>query len=155
MTCTIDPDMHNEKSSQRDTITADAESRSLDPDLQYHSHDGYVLDAARLSQNDATKLSRDQRTILIPQPSDDPNDPLNWSQFRKNLILALVCACTFLPDYGSVTGAITLIPQAKWLALTLFRRTRTDNTAENMAPLRTRSTTPSRAISSWLALVAS
>ena len=105
--------MHNEKSPLPDTIQADAESRSLDTDLQYDGHSGYVLDAARLGQNDATKLSRDQRTILIPQPSDDPNDPLNWTQFRKNLILGVVCACTFLPDYGSVTGAITLIPQAK------------------------------------------
>ena len=105
--------MHNEKSPQPDTIHADAESRSIEQDLQYDSHNGYVLDAARLSQNDAIKLSRDERTILIPQPSDDPNDPLNWSQYRKNLILALVCACTFLPDYGSVTGAVTLIPQAK------------------------------------------
>ena len=113
MTCIMDPDMHNEKSPQSGTINADAESRSLGPNLQYNSHGGYVLDAARLGQNDATKLSRDQRTILIPQPSDDPNDPLNWSKSRKHVILALVCACTFLPDYGSVTGAITLIPQAK------------------------------------------
>lgn len=105
--------MHHEKSPRPDTIYADAESRSSDPDLPYNGHGGYVLDAARLSQGDATKLSPDGRTILIPQPCDDPNDPLNWSQFRKNLILALVCACTFLPDYGSVTGAVTLIPQAK------------------------------------------
>ena len=112
-TVELNSKMHNEKSPLPDTVQADAEIRSLDKDLQYDVHSGYVLDAARLGQNDATKLSPDGRTILIPQPSDDPNDPLNWSQSRKNIILALVCACTFLPDYGSVTGAITLIPQAK------------------------------------------
>jgi hypothetical protein len=29
-------------------------------------------------------------TILIPQPSDDPNDPLNWSELWKNSILAIL-----------------------------------------------------------------
>ncbi|KAH6637254.1 major facilitator superfamily domain-containing protein [Chaetomium tenue] len=27
--------------------------------------------------------------ILVPQPSDDPNDPLNWPQWRKELILVI------------------------------------------------------------------
>ncbi|KAK3321778.1 major facilitator superfamily domain-containing protein [Apodospora peruviana] len=28
--------------------------------------------------------------ILVPQPSDSPNDPLNWAQWRKELILLIV-----------------------------------------------------------------
>ncbi|KAK3306130.1 major facilitator superfamily domain-containing protein [Chaetomium strumarium] len=28
--------------------------------------------------------------ILVPQPSDDPNDPLNWPQWKKELILFIV-----------------------------------------------------------------
>jgi hypothetical protein len=28
--------------------------------------------------------------ILIPQPSDSPNDPLNWPQWKKELILIIV-----------------------------------------------------------------
>lgn len=75
--------------------------------------DGYILDVKQLRDGYAPKLAADDRTVLIPQPSDDPNDPLNWSQIKKNIVLAVVCACTFLPDYGSVTGAVTLIPQAK------------------------------------------
>ena len=59
------------------------------------------------------KLATDGDIILIPQPSDNPNDPLNWSKFRKHLILLIICASAFLPDYGSATGAVTLIPQAK------------------------------------------
>lgn len=39
------------------------------------------------------KTSTDGRIILIPQPSDDPNDPLNWSQTKKNVILFVV-SCT-------------------------------------------------------------
>jgi len=29
--------------------------------------------------------------LLVPQPSDDPRDPLNWSAFKKGVTLAVVC----------------------------------------------------------------
>lgn len=83
---------------------------------------GYVIDAQYLSaaEKDAGsvepkqyKLAHDSRTILIPQPSNDPNDPLNWSTVRKHITLFIISAIAFLPDYGSATGAVTLIPQAE------------------------------------------
>ncbi|KAL8665818.1 MAG: hypothetical protein Q9202_001940 [Teloschistes flavicans] len=80
--------------------------------------DGYILDAAQLDSDVLAKLAADGQTVLVPQPSDNPNDPLNWSAFKKHTVLAVVCACTFLPDYGSVTGAITLIPQAAEYGIT-------------------------------------
>jgi len=56
--------------------------------------EGYVLNAELGHANTRhLKTSHDGRTILIPQPSDDPNDPLNWSQAKKNLILFVV-SCT-------------------------------------------------------------
>src|SRR5271170_6857533 len=33
----------------------------------------------------------DSHIILAPQPSADPNDPLNWPRFRKDLALAILC----------------------------------------------------------------
>ena len=93
--------------------TFTVEPKLADSEHQDEPQDGYVLDVQWLEADQAPKLASDHRTVLIPQPSDDPNDPLNWSQTRKNVMLAVVCACTFLPDYGSVTGAVTLIPQAK------------------------------------------
>lgn len=35
--------------------------------------------------------SKGRDLILQPQPSDDPNDPLNWSKFRKHWNFALCC----------------------------------------------------------------
>ncbi|KAJ3775534.1 MFS multidrug transporter [Lentinula raphanica] len=35
-------------------------------------------------------LARHGRIDLLPLPSDSPEDPLNWSSFRKNMLLALV-----------------------------------------------------------------
>ncbi|KAL9607898.1 MAG: hypothetical protein Q9167_007236 [Letrouitia subvulpina] len=98
-------------------IPATLTSRA-DSETQYESLGGYVLDASQLSSHDSLKLAADGKTVLIPQPSDDPNDPLNWPQVKKNVLLAVVCACTFLPDYGSVTGAVTLIAQAKEYGIT-------------------------------------
>ncbi|KAL2836398.1 major facilitator superfamily domain-containing protein [Aspergillus pseudoustus] len=59
------------------------------------------------------KSAADGFTLLIPQPSDSPDDPLNWDAFTKHTILGVVIACSFLPDYGSVTGAVTFSLQAK------------------------------------------
>jgi hypothetical protein len=33
---------------------------------------------------------KDSNIILAPQPSEDPNDPLNWSRFKKNAVMAIV-----------------------------------------------------------------
>ncbi|KAL8896446.1 MAG: hypothetical protein Q9207_007703 [Kuettlingeria erythrocarpa] len=57
-------------------------------------------------------VSKDDGQVT-PQPSADPNDPLNWAQSKKNLTLLIISAMAFLADYGSATGAVTLIPQAK------------------------------------------
>ena len=101
-----------EKSVYSTPSPGEVDGQASNLELEHDYPDGYILDASQLGQNSSTKLARDGRTVLIPQPSNDPNDPLNWSQTKKNIVLAIVCACTFLPDYGSVTGAITLQPQA-------------------------------------------
>lgn len=80
-------------------------------DIEKH---GYALDAAALGNTGNLKLASDGHTILIPQPSSDPYDPLNWSQHKKHLILFIISACAFLPDYGSVTGNVVLLTQSKY-----------------------------------------
>ncbi|KAH7067470.1 major facilitator superfamily domain-containing protein [Paraphoma chrysanthemicola] len=39
---------------------------------------------------DTKGLKRDGDVILQPQPSDNPNDPLNWSKWRKESIMVLL-----------------------------------------------------------------
>lgn len=46
------------------------------------------LQVTRLSNADSSlKVAKDGMTILIPQPSDDPADPLNWTWKKKHLVL--------------------------------------------------------------------
>ncbi|KAL8930413.1 MAG: hypothetical protein Q9208_000597 [Pyrenodesmia sp. 3 TL-2023] len=114
----MDTNHHVEKaprSIQRFTRT---EVEASDTEVLHTGNDGYILDVTQLAPNVSVKLAHDGQTVLIPQPSDDPDDPLNWSQSKKHILLAVVCACTFLPDYGSATGAITLIPQAAEYGIT-------------------------------------
>lgn len=77
---------------------------------EFNEREGYVVTDAGHTE---LKRAPDGKTILLPQPSDDPNDPLNWSWFRKHLILIIISMTAFLPDYGSATGAVTLLPQAE------------------------------------------
>lgn len=34
---------------------------------------------------------RDAHIVLSPQPSEDPNDPLNWPLFKKEAIIWILC----------------------------------------------------------------
>jgi hypothetical protein len=73
---------------------------------------GYDVDTETGASGLEHKLANDGHTILIPQPSSDAADPLNWSWGKKHLILLIISWTALLPDYGSATGAVTLIPQA-------------------------------------------
>lgn len=80
---------------------------------EYREDEGYVVDAeSGTAIETGIKLAPDGHTRLVPQPSDDPNDPLNWSWRKKHIILAIVAFIALLPDYGSATGAVTLLPQS-------------------------------------------
>lgn len=95
----------------------DTDSRDIDIDLEtWGEEHGYVLDVEVLKEITPKwknyRLTNDDRTVLIPQPSFDPNDVLNWSWKKKHIILFVISCTAFLPDYGSATGAVTLIPQS-------------------------------------------
>jgi hypothetical protein len=86
----------------------------INPDSFLHEFkesEGYIANVDAENRGNL-KTAKDGQTVLIPQPSDDPNDPLNWSPTKKHVILFIISFAAFLPDYGSATGAVTLIPQA-------------------------------------------
>ena len=79
-----------------------------------NARQGYILDAEDLGvEASGLKTASDGHTVLIPQPSDDPNDPLNWSSWKKNSILLTISFLAFLPDFGTAMGSVTQISQAK------------------------------------------
>ena len=52
------------------------------------------------------------QTVLVPQPSDDPNDPLNWPPWKKNLILLVISISAFMGDFQAGVAIPCIIPQA-------------------------------------------
>lgn len=34
---------------------------------------------------------RNAHIVLTPQPSEDPNDPLNWPMWKKEMIVVILC----------------------------------------------------------------
>lgn len=52
------------------------------------------------------KVSKDGQTVLIPQPSNHSEDPLNWPQWKKNLVLISILPGAFFTD-GIITYGIT------------------------------------------------
>ncbi|KAK3386844.1 major facilitator superfamily domain-containing protein [Podospora didyma] len=103
---------HSEKKPHHQTQIEDFQTKE-ERLHEFHETEGYIIDVDSASNDVAgLKLAKDGHTRLIPQPSDDPNDPLNWTRARKHLILFVISFASFLPDYGSATGAVTLLPQA-------------------------------------------
>ena len=107
----------NGEKNTRSGVVHDADSADIDIDLEtWGEEHGYVLDVEVLKEITPKwrnyHLDKDGRTVLIPQPSSDPNDVLTWSWSKKHITLFVISATAFLPDYGSATGAVTLIPQS-------------------------------------------
>ena len=77
--------------------------------------DGYILDAILYERehggSGTLKTTPNGHTVLIPQPSSDPHDPLNWSKWKKNTCLLIISLASFLPDCESASGAITNLVQ--------------------------------------------
>ena len=75
--------------------------------------EGYVLDPAKYPNNAAgLKTTADGKYVLIPQPSDSPRDPLNFSPTKKAFMLAAVAYIAALADYVGGSAIICVIPQA-------------------------------------------
>lgn len=80
--------------------------------------DAHILDVNELRvEGQGLQTAHDGKTVLIPQPSSDSHDPLNWSHLKKHVILLVITVAAFLPDFGSSMGIVALLPQAVYVAL--------------------------------------
>ncbi|KAJ3479033.1 hypothetical protein NLI96_g9347 [Meripilus lineatus] len=80
--------------------------------LNYHEHNAGRLvvdpEEAKIEFGEAVasrlKLSKDGTKVLWPQPTDDPEDPQNWSDFRKGVQLFIITLAAIVPDFDSGIG---------------------------------------------------
>ncbi|KAL2205516.1 MFS general substrate transporter [Sarocladium strictum] len=64
----------------------------------------YAVGEAGGGRNLKHAKGKNSHIVLVPQPSDDPNDPLNWSDLKRNLVLAVIFLGTGM--VGVVPGPI-------------------------------------------------
>ncbi|KAL7284328.1 hypothetical protein ACG7TL_001614 [Trametes sanguinea] len=99
----------NEKGHEKDASSTTGSEFDF---VSYHEHNAGRLvvdpEEAKIEFGEAVakklKLSKDGTKVLWPQPTDDPEDPQNWSDFRKNLQLFLVTLAAIVPDFDSGIG---------------------------------------------------
>ncbi|KAL6411958.1 hypothetical protein AUP68_04338 [Ilyonectria robusta] len=57
-------------------------------------------------------LAADGHTVLLPQPTEDPSDPLNWPSWKKHAILLTIAWGAFCADFTSAAGSAPILLQA-------------------------------------------
>lgn len=78
--------------------------------------EGYVLDPSKYPNGAAgLKTTDNGQFVLIPQPLDTSDDPLNWSPRKKALMLAIIAYVASLADYTGGTAILTIIPQSVYV----------------------------------------
>ncbi|KAI0146685.1 major facilitator superfamily domain-containing protein [Pestalotiopsis sp. NC0098] len=55
---------------------------------------------------------------LVPQPSDDPRDPLNWPMSKKIAIFGIMCFGTFIGTATAVSNVLAIPAQAEDFGIT-------------------------------------
>ncbi|KAJ6006996.1 major facilitator superfamily domain-containing protein [Penicillium canescens] len=76
------------------------------------SEAGILVDTEGFQGESSLKLAPDGHTVLLPQPTDDPNDPLNWSWAKKHCILITIAWGALCADFTSAMGPSVIFPQA-------------------------------------------
>lgn len=92
-----------------------ADVRTVEIHEEREALEGYVVDPSRYPDNAAGLKTSADGFVLIPQPLDTQDDPLNWSPGRKWLTVAIIAYIAALADYTGGTAIITVIPQAMYV----------------------------------------
>ncbi|KAI5196802.1 serine/threonine kinase 16 [Aureobasidium subglaciale] len=61
----------------------------------------HVPGSVQVTNKTDNELTRSRTTILVPQPTDDPNDPLNWPLWQRDVILVILCIVSVLATTAS------------------------------------------------------
>jgi MFS family permease len=79
---------------------------------------GHAVDEAAIRRelglpDDAVLKKSAEGIVLIPQPTDDPRDPLNWSVWKKRTVMIMLAITAFTCDFSAAIGSPAIIPQAR------------------------------------------
>lgn len=80
----------------------------IEPKHGHHVPGTIVLDQTTNQSDPVTNglkrgTGRNSHLVLAPQPSEDPNDPLNWSVMQRHTVMFIVCFGTLAVTVAPVS----------------------------------------------------
>ena len=69
-------------------------------------------DIVNIAQGETYRVKTINEIVLVPQPSDDPKDPLNWSNKKKILTLCIVSFVSCISLAQALANQAGFFPQA-------------------------------------------
>lgn len=72
--------------------------KELFPSLKVIKSSSSILKSSLVTARHKHKRGTD--IVLVPQPSDDLNDPLNWPAWKRGLAFSTICIFTFLVSWA-------------------------------------------------------
>ncbi|KAI9691707.1 MAG: hypothetical protein M1822_007779 [Bathelium mastoideum] len=92
-----------------------------------------IAQSVARENSESTEVASAQKTrngiALVPQPSDDPKDPLSWSQSKKYTILVIYCLAGFAGTASSLANQLGFEAQGKVYGKTLVQMSYTVSSA--------------------------
>jgi hypothetical protein len=85
-------------------------SQTVDVEKDASAGGAYIVSDVADAQG--LKTTKNGKIILIPQPSSDPDDPLNWSWAKKHTVLLALLLPSLLTDWGMTWGTTLFELQA-------------------------------------------
>jgi hypothetical protein len=76
--------------------------------------DDYAAQTEDITHSLKHATGSDAHIVLSPQPSEDPNDPLNWPKWKKELIVAILCLGSML-NAGTNVSTICFVQSRAYL----------------------------------------
>ncbi|KAL8660849.1 MAG: hypothetical protein Q9202_006132 [Teloschistes flavicans] len=96
------------------------DSRRMDEEAYHPPGTVRLVDVqSNLAQAKHASGIRERDIVLVPAPSEDPDDPLNWSRGRKGLAVGCICVYTFTVGIASAAIYSVLEPIEQATGLTL------------------------------------
>lgn len=96
--------MSNLEQNDEKTRVTSSDNRAGETSNETYEEDNGAIRVGTNAALTNLKTTKDGKTILIPQPSDDPADPLNWSWVKKHLVLLSLFMPALLTDFGMTWG---------------------------------------------------
>jgi MFS family permease len=116
---TTTKELKSSQASETSTPPPEKQARNSSVDVeQLRTQHAHALDEAALRRelglpDDAVLKKSPEGIVLIPQPTDDPRDPLNWGLWKKRTVMIMLAITAFTCDFSAAIGSPAIIPQAR------------------------------------------